>query len=103
MTTPKKIADVMTANATLNLLLRRVRELSGLENLLNARLGEVFARNCRVAAFREDGTLVLVASSPVWVTRLRYLVPDLLAWSKDVPEFRGLKTIHVQIARQAAP
>lgn len=103
MTAPKKFADVMNANATLSLLLRRARELSALELLLNARLGEAFAKNCRVAAFKEDGMLVLVASSPVWVTRLRYLVPDLLAWAKDVPEFTGLKAINVQIARQTAP
>jgi hypothetical protein len=97
--TPQKLADVMATNATLSLLLRQAQELRGLEGLLNARVGDAFAQNCKVAAFREDGTLLLVAKSPVWATRLRYLVPDLIAWARGVPEFRSIKSIHVQVQR----
>jgi len=103
VTAPKKFAEVMHANATLSLVLRQAQELRGLEEVLNARLGDAFAQNCKIAAYRDDGTLVLVARSSVWVTRLRYLVPDLLAWAKQVAEFSALKAIHVQIARQPGP
>lgn len=99
MKAPKKLADIMAANATLSLLLRQAGELRTLEGILNARVGDTFAQNFKVAAFREDGTLVLIARSPVWATRLRYLVPDLLSWAKHVPEFGSIKSIHVQVER----
>ncbi len=102
MKTPQKLTDVMAGNATLSLLLRQAQELRSLESLLNARVGDAFAQNCKVAAFREDGTLLLVAKSPVWATRLRYLVPDLIAWARGVPEFQSIKSIHVQVQRPPA-
>ncbi len=102
MKTPQKLTDVMAGNATLSLLLRQAQELRSLESLLNARVGDAFAQNCKVAAFREDGTLLLVAKSPVWATRLRYLVPDLITWARGVPEFHSIKSIHVQVQRPPA-
>lgn len=102
MKTPQKLKDVMAANATLSLLLRRAQELRGLESILNTRVGDTFAQNCKVAAYRDDGTLVLVARSPVWATRIRYLAPDLLSWAKGVPEFGSISAIHVQVERWPA-
>jgi hypothetical protein len=97
--TLRKLNDVMAGNASLSLLLRQAQELRGLEKILNARVGDTFTQNCKVAAYRDDGILLLIARSPVWATRLRYLVPDLLVWAKGVPEFGNIKGIHVQVER----
>ncbi len=103
MKTPRQLSDIMTGDATLSMLLRQVQTLQVLEALLNARTGDSFAQHCKVAALKEDGVLVLVARTPVWATRLRYLAPDLVEWAKGVPELSTVKSIQVQVARQTGP
>ena len=52
--------------------------LSGLQRWLESQLPDPMQEQCQVVNFRDD-TLILAASSPVWATRLRYLLPQLNA------------------------
>lgn len=96
---PRKLTEVMARDTTLSQLLRTARELKALQALLDARMGAGFAANCKVAALRADGTLVLVARSPVWASRLRYLGNDLVEWAKQVPELASVSGVHVQVGK----
>lgn len=96
---PRRLTDVMARDTTLSQLLRTARELKRLQALLDERMGAGFAANCKVAALRADGTLVLVARSPVWASRLRYLGNELVAWAKQVPELAAISGVHVQVGK----
>jgi len=96
---PRKLTEVMARDTTLSQLLRTARELKVLQALMDARMGAGFAANCKVAALRADGTLVLVARSPVWASRLRYLGTDLVEWAKQVPELARVSSVHVQVGK----
>ncbi len=96
---PRKLTEVMARDTTLNQLLRTARELNTLQALLDARMGAGFAANCKVAALRADGTLVLVARSPVWASRLRYLGNELVKWAEQVPELASIRNVHVQVGK----
>lgn len=50
------------------------------------------AQHTRVANYREN-TLIIEADSPVWTTRLRFLIPDLINQLNQHFEFRHLKKI----------
>ncbi|MGD9600739.1 MAG: DciA family protein [Gammaproteobacteria bacterium] len=103
MKRPRPLDDVMSSSATLHQLLARARQLQTLEQLLGARFGDAFTKHCKVAGVREDGTLVLVAQTPVWVTRLRYMAPDVISWARDTPELAGVRRVDVHVARRLAP
>lgn len=96
---PRKLTEVMARDTTLSQLLRTARELKALQALLDARMGSGFAANCKVAALRADGTLVLVARSPVWASRLRYLGNELVEWAKQEPELASVTSVHVQVGK----
>ncbi|MSR13115.1 MAG: DUF721 domain-containing protein [Gammaproteobacteria bacterium] len=94
-----KISDVAAANSELRQLFEHVRGLRELEALLFLKLGTPLSRNFNVAAFHDDGALVLVARSALWATRLRYLAPELVTWAKTVRELRGIKSLQVYVGR----
>lgn len=97
MKSPRPITAIITAHASLDALRRQAERLRALQGTLGERLGEHFLQNARVAALREDGALVLITRSPVWATRLRYMVPEILGWARGVPALAEIRTIEVQV------
>lgn len=94
-----KVGAVAAANSELRQIFERVQGLKQLEHQLSLKLGSPLAQNFNVAAIHEDGALVLLARSAVWATRLRYLAPEILAWSRTVSELKAVKSIQVQVGR----
>lgn len=100
---PRKIGDIVANHSVLQMLVTRTTELKGLRDTLALKLGDSFVQNFDVAALHDDGTLVLIAQSPAWATRLRYVVPDLLVWARSIPSLTRVTGIQVQLARVRGP
>lgn len=100
---PRPLAEVMARDSDLGRLLARVGELARLQALLDARMGSGFAANCKVGASRPDGTLVLVARSPAWASRLRYLERDLVEWAGQTAGLAGIRAVEVHVERVPLP
>ncbi len=100
---PRRIGDIVANHSVLQLLVTKTTELKGLRDTLAVKLGDSFVQNFDVAALHDDGTLVLIAQSPAWATRLRYVVPDLLVWARAVPSLTRVTDIQVQLARVRRP
>lgn len=64
-------------HSALGQLLGHARRMEALDEAFRKCLGPPLSRYCRVANLT-PGRLVLHACSPVWATRLRYVVPDVL-------------------------
>jgi hypothetical protein len=81
----KPLKDLLnpTANGDLGDIVRRARRLGELTDNLCKSLGEEFSGAIVAANLRENGELVIIASSPAWASRLRYESDALLAAARD--------------------
>jgi hypothetical protein len=96
---PRTLTDVFERDHNLSRLVQRTRELQSMNAALREKLGLALGDHLQVATINDQGALVLIATSPAWVVRARYLVPELLAWAKNQPLFDGVTTIQVQVER----
>jgi hypothetical protein len=74
---PLKLDRVLAAEATLQPVLAKTRELRALAGLLEGFLPPDLARQARIVNYR-DGEMVLVAASPAAAAKLRLLAPSLV-------------------------
>ena len=96
MKTPTRIGALVAADPVLQRLLTRARALQQLDEVVKTWLPGKLAEKVTVAVVRE-GVLVLCAESPVWATRLRYEVPNLLEKAALHPELNHLKAVEVRV------
>ena len=64
-------------------VVRKAREMDDLVKRLQASLGAEAGAHIRAANIRDDGTLVVLASSPAWASRLRFEADRLLAAARE--------------------
>ncbi len=64
-------------------VIRRAREMGELTHVLCESLPGEYAGAIAAANIREDGSLVVIASSSAWANRLRYESDTLLAAAAD--------------------
>ena len=64
-------------------VVRKAREMGDLVTRLQESLGAEAGAHVRAANIRDDGTLVVLASSPAWASRLRFEEDRLLAAARD--------------------
>ena len=74
---PLKLDRVLAAEATLQPVLAKTRELRALAGLLDGYLPPDLARQARIVNYR-DGEMVLLAASPAAAAKLRLLAPSLV-------------------------
>jgi len=64
-------------------IVRRAREMGQLTHVLCKALPEEYAGAIVAANLREDGDLVVIATSSAWASRLRYETDALLAAARE--------------------
>ncbi len=84
---PLPVRRVLESNEQFAKLLQRVRENSRNAERVRRLLPTYLAGNLSAALFKE-GRLVLLTTSPVWASRLRFAVPGLRASLNHVGEIR---------------
>lgn len=82
-------------------LARRAADRVALVDQLRAGLPEALAAELRGANLRDDGTLVLLASSSAWASRLRFEREAVLKAAAGLPETP--RKLEVRVAGPAAP
>jgi hypothetical protein len=82
---------------TVDAIIRRGKQLHRLGKLIRERLGPVLEPHCHVANLR-DNTLVLLVSSTVWASRLRYQVPQLLQDFQQDDRLSGITAIDIRVS-----
>lgn len=95
---PAPLSDLLTATgSTLKTLVERAGALHRLQQAVNKRLPEDLRAHCRVANVR-DQTLILQADTSTWATRLRCLIPELLAGIKSQSGMTTLRDIRIKVS-----
>jgi len=64
-------------------IVKRAREMGELTHVLSKALPDEYAGAIVAANLREDGDLVVIASSSAWASRLRYETDALLAAARE--------------------
>lgn len=82
---------------TLSPMLRHAHELLRVEAIIRGLLPQNLRSRFRVANLR-GRRLVLTADSPVWATRLRCQLPDMLRRMKDAAPGHSISEIDVKVA-----
>ena len=90
---PRLLAELMRAGpGALGRLADSARQRCDLAALLRAALAPDTAAALLGATLREDGTLVVTASSPAWASRLRFESAELLARAQErLPDARRVR------------
>ncbi len=83
-------------------LLERAGRRARLEAAIRAKLPVDLAPHCHLGNW-EDGTLVLVADSPAWAARLRYLIPHLRSELEQHLPLRAIKVRAAPLVRRPPP
>lgn len=94
MSGPRRIGDLLTPTGSpLAALVRRVEHQQQLDARLGAFLDRPLLDHIQVAG-GDDGVLVLVADTPVWGHRIRYLAPTILQqMQRHQPDLREVRII----------
>lgn len=81
---PKSLSElIFRPGSALNELARRAEATTDLAATLRAALPPTMAEGLRAASVREDGTLVVLAASSAWASRLRFEGERLLARCRE--------------------
>ncbi len=73
-----------SGDGDLGKIVRRAREMGELTEILASALPADQAPGIAAANLRDDGELVVIASSPAWASRLRYEADTLLDAARSV-------------------
>ena len=80
-------------------VIRRAREMGELTHVLCESLPGEYAGAIAAANVRDDGSLVVIATSPAWASRLRYETDALLSAARDAG--RNVSQCRVRVSPQA--
>ena len=106
MSSPRKLASVSLQDIValhsggLSRLYARVLELNRLNNALRSAVPEALREHLSVANF-DDTSIVIVADSPVWATRLRFNTQQLLAAARTLPGCEKTDSIRIKTTTRA--
>jgi len=84
---PKKINKLLQRkNSKIGSLITQAQKIDFLNNKLLDLLPSPLPHHCHLAKI-DNQTLVIIVDSPIWATRLRYSIPDLLAKLKHQSQY----------------
>ncbi len=96
---PLKTLLTHTANSPLSPVLTQIARIQQWNDTLSAALPHEteLLRHC-VAVSLENHVLTIVAENPHWVTRFRFLIPDLLENLRKQPAYAALHSIRCKVS-----
>lgn len=101
-------------NKTLGALFKRLHQLKIWNEALRESLGPdaIVANHCQIVNLK-DNQLIIIADSPLWLTRIRFFIPMLLPKLRTYPDLQNIKAMcckvhpayqpHSKRARRAPP
>jgi len=93
----KSVNRILAAqNASLQTLLERAAAIDGINQRLLRFLPSPLNQHVCFANIRED-TAIIMADSATWLTRIRYLAPDILKFLRQEPGLARLIKVHFKI------
>lgn len=81
-------------NKTLGALFKRLQQLKIWNAALRESLGPdaLVANHCQIVNLK-DNQLIVIADSPLWLTRIRFFIPQLLPKLRTYPDLQSIKAM----------
>lgn len=83
-------------NSKLSQICMRAIQLEELSTIVLKFLPQAVSAHCQVSSFR-SGILVLITSSPLWATQLRYLAPELRERLRTEANLYQIITVQIKL------
>jgi hypothetical protein len=93
----RPIKTTFGQRGTLHAISSHARQLESLQRIIQACLNEPMCSHVQLANYR-NSLLILQTDSPVWASKLRYLVPELIKQCQLHPSFQSLRDIRILVA-----
>lgn len=94
---PQPLANILsTDSAGLQRLVERTKALSRLNQAMQSYFPSPLNEHCRIANVKEN-VVIIQTDSSAWHTRLRYHVPQLLAFLRQQPGLGDLREIRIRV------
>jgi len=90
------LADVVAKSPDLSRFIKKIEQLSKLNQAVKQQLDPTLARQCQVANLR-NGMLILTTPSSIWGHQLRFQEMELLSALRATPEWCGLTSIQSRV------
>ncbi|MBD3609325.1 MAG: DUF721 domain-containing protein [Gammaproteobacteria bacterium] len=96
MTSAKQINTLLSKLKQTSHMFKQIEHEKRLTQNLRALLPSPLAENCQAGGIKND-TLIIFTTSAVWASKLRYLIPTLLADFSEHPKFQQVTEINIKI------
>ncbi len=97
MPSPTKLGAIVTHNSLLRQLFREARENRSHSEGIRQLIDEPLRTHVRFALIK-DNTLILIADSSAWASKLRYQIANIQRRMEASPEFARVRNIRVKVA-----
>ena len=96
---PQRIGSIFADHALIVSLRQKSEKIKPIQEFIDSFLDSDIARQFIVANSGRDH-IVLMANSPAWATKIRYLVPLMLDNFARHEQLHWIKTIEIKLAKQ---
>ena len=97
MPSPTKLGSIVTQNSLLRQLFREAGEIRLHNDRIKQLIDEPLRAHVRFALIKGD-TLILIADSSAWASKLRYLVSTIQSRAETSPDLALIRNIRVKVA-----
>lgn len=97
MPSPTKLGAIVTQNSLLRQLFREAAENRSHDDRIRQLIDEPLRAHVRFAMLKGD-TVILIADSSAWASKLRYQVAAIQRRMESAPEMAGVRNIRVKVA-----
>jgi hypothetical protein len=97
MKSPRPVDITLKQRGQLQSITGHARQLQSWQRVIQSCLNEPLCSHVQLANFR-NGLLILQTDSPVWASKLRYLVPELVKQCRSHPAFQSLRDIRILVS-----
>lgn len=97
MPSPTKLGSIVAQNSSLRQLFREAAENRSHNDRIKALIEAPLREHVRFALIKGD-TLILIADSSAWASKLRYLVATIQRRMESSPDLAGVRNIRVKVA-----
>jgi hypothetical protein len=102
MPLPTKLSAIVAENSLLRQLFREAAKQQVNDSEIKSCISESMRSHVRFALVRDE-TLILIADSPAWASKLRYQVAQIHEQVCKLPNFPRVRSIRVKVFPAAPP
>lgn len=99
---PKSIADIVSSSPIIKELRQEAKKLEHMQMFISSFVDAELMKKITIGAVGTD-FIVLIADSPAWAAKIRYIVPQILENLNARAEYAAVNTIRIRTQKHDRP